>query len=145
MWSRHILTGFMGLCAGCAVSAGTFAFLLVIGVLPRMMGKANIKEYVLLIENLVVLGVLYGAIKSIFEWKFNIPGGHAINALFGLSTGFFVGGIAAALAEILHTFPIMFRRFHLKEGLAWVMAAMAFGKLAGSLFYFLMGYAIIAE
>jgi hypothetical protein len=37
----------------------------------------------------------------------------------------------------------MFRRLHLKEGLEWVMTAMALGKLVGSLFYFFCGYATI--
>lgn len=144
MWSQHLALIVAGLCAGVAVSAGTFAFLIVIGVLPRMMCKANIKEYVILIENLVILGVIYGTVKSVFEWDMEWPVGHAFTAMFGISSGIFVGGIAAALAEILHTFPIMFRRFHIKRGLSWVMSAMAFGKLVGSLFYFLLGYAIIA-
>jgi stage V sporulation protein AB len=35
----HIYLGLAGLAAGFAVSAGTFAFLIVIGVVPRMIGK----------------------------------------------------------------------------------------------------------
>lgn len=144
MWIWHITLGLLGFCAGAAVSAGTFAFLLVIGVLPRMMCKANIKQHLLLIENIVIFGVMYGAIKSVFMWKMNLPFGHALLSLYGISAGIFVGGIAAALAEILHTFPILFKRLHLKRGLAWVLGAMALGKLVGSLFYFFFGYAIIA-
>jgi stage V sporulation protein AB len=144
MMIKHILLGAFGFCAGVAVSAGTFAFLLVIGVLPRMMYKANVRDRVMLIENLTVLGVLYGAVKSVFEWNMILPGGHLLAGIFGISAGIFVGGIAAALAEILHTFPIMFRRLHLKEGLTFVMASMAAGKLVGSLFYFLFGYVITA-
>jgi stage V sporulation protein AB len=145
MWIRHIMMGALGLCAGAAVSAGTFAFLLVIGILPRMLCKANVKEHVLLLENLVIAGVIYGNIKSTIEWNLALPFGHVAATLFGLSAGIFVGQIAAALAEILHTFPIMFRRLHLKEGLEWVMSAMAFGKLVGSLFYFLTGYVTIVQ
>ena len=115
MWIQHLALIAAGLCAGVAVSAGTFAFLIVIGVLPRMMCKANIKEYVILIENLVILGVIYGTVKSVFEWDMEWPVGHALTAMFGISSGIFVGGIAAALAEILHTFPIMFRRFHIVD------------------------------
>ena len=54
-----------------------------------------------------------------------------------ISAGIFVGSIAVALAEILNTFPITFRRMGLKVGLFWVMLAMAAGKVAGSLYYFL--------
>lgn len=145
MWLEKLILIILGLGAGVAVSAGTFAFLIVIGVLPRMICKANLNEHVLLLENLVIAGVIYGTIHSVFEWKMQMPVAHAMTALFGIASGIFVGGIAAALAEILHTFPIMFRRFHLKRGLSWVMTAMALGKIAGSLFYFLTGYAIIAK
>jgi len=47
-----------------------------------------------------------------------------------------VGCIAVALAEILNTFPIIFRRFQIKEGLSWIMLFMAFGKCAGAFWYF---------
>ena len=50
--------------------------------------------------------------------------------------GIFVGCIAVALAEILNTFPIIFRRFQIKEGLSWIMLFMAFGKCAGAFWYF---------
>lgn len=145
MWMEHLIFIIIGLCAGAAVAAGAFAFLIVIGVLPRIICKINVKEHVLLFENMVILGILYGTVKSVYSWEAKLPGAHLLIALFGLSSGIFVGGIAAALAEILHTFPIMFRRLNLKRGLSFVMGAMALGKLLGSLFYFLFGYAIIAQ
>ena len=54
----------------------------------------------------------------------------------GLSAGMFVGCIAVALAEILNTFPILFRRAKLKVGLPWVMWTMAVGKTCGAFYYF---------
>ena len=60
---------------------------------------------------------------------------------FQRSAGIFVGCIAVALAEILDTFPIFFRRLHLKDDVGTVMLfVMAIGKMLGSLFYFLTGY-----
>ena len=53
-----------------------------------------------------------------------------------IGAGIFVGCIAVALAEILNTFPIIFRRFQIKEGLSWIMLFMAFGKCAGAFWYF---------
>ncbi len=146
MLIRHILLGALALFFGIAVSAGTFAFLLVIGVIPRMLCKTSLAKQVIRIENVIVLGVIFGVISSVYMWTCPIWGwtfGHILVALYGISAGMFVGCIAAALAEILHTFPIMFRRISLKVGLPWVMAAMAFGKLCGSLFYFITGYGII--
>ena len=88
---------------------------------------------------------MVGAIFSVFEWKarFPIPWmAHVMIAIYGLAAGIFVGCIAVALAEILNTFPILFRRLYINRGLSWVMIAMAFGKLAGSMYYFFCGYGL---
>lgn len=36
MWIKHLFLGFIGLASGVGVAAGTFAFIIVIGVVPRM-------------------------------------------------------------------------------------------------------------
>ena len=123
MLIEHIFLGFCGLAAGLAVSAGTFAFLIVIGVILHF-------------ENAVILGGICGNLASVFL-QIRIPFGPALLCVYGISAGIFVGSIAVALAEILNTFPITFRRMGLKVGLFWVMLAMAAGKVAGSLYYFL--------
>ena len=62
----------------------------------------------------------------------------------GVSAGIFVGCIAVALAEILDTFPIFFRRIHIRESYGSVLIfVMAMGKMIGSLFFFLTGYGTI--
>ena len=139
MLIRHIFLGFCGLAAGVAVSAGTFAFLIVVGVIPRMIGKANRAAETLHFENAVICGGIVGTILSVFP-GISIPLGPLLLCLYGLSAGIFVGCIAVALAEILDTFPITFRRMHIKEGLSAVMLAMAFGKCIGSFLYFYSGY-----
>lgn len=137
MWIRHLFLGFIGLAAGGAVAAGTFAFIIVIGVVPRMIAKCSLAKHTVLFENMIVLGGIVGNLISVFT-GIPIPVGHWILVLFGFCAGIFVGCIAVALAEILNTFPILFRRFQIKEGLPWVMLFMALGKSAGSLYYFLM-------
>lgn len=136
-----------GFSAGIGVAAGTFAFLLVIRVIPRMLQKAKLEHRVITIENMIVKGVLFGTILSLFAWKkrwlFRILG-KTLLTFFGISAGIFTGCIAVALAEILDTFPIFFRRIKLNpkycEGLLLVMAL---GKMIGSFFYFMMGYGTI--
>ena len=145
MLISHLLIGLLAITCGIAVSAGTFAFILVIGVVPRMIKKNNMGNHIFAIENSIVLGVMVGAIFSVFEWKarFPIPWmAHVMVAIYGLAAGIFVGCIAVALAEILNTFPILFRRLYINRGLSWVMIAMAFGKLAGSMYYFFCGYGL---
>lgn len=137
MWIRHLFLGFTGLAAGSAVAAGTFAFIIVIGVVPRMIAKCSLAKHTVLFENMIVLGGIVGNLVSVFT-GIPIPVGHWILVLFGFCAGIFVGCIAVALAEILNTFPILFRRFQIKEGLPWVMLFMALGKSAGSLYYFWM-------
>lgn len=136
MFIKHMFLALLGMMSGFAVSAGTFAFLIVIGVIPRMIGKCNRAAESMCFENAIILGGILGNIISVFL-KIKIPFGALFLCAYGLSAGIFVGCIAVALAEILNTFPIMFRRMNQKEGLQWVMGMMAFGKICGSLYYFL--------
>lgn len=66
MLIEHIFLGFCGLAAGLAVSAGTFAFLIVIGVIPRMIGKCNRAAETMHFENAVILGGICGNLASVF-------------------------------------------------------------------------------
>ncbi len=136
MLIKHIFLGFLGIASGFVVSAGTFAFLIVIGVVPRMIGKCNRAAETMHFENAIILGGILGNIASVFL-QLRFPFGPLFLCAYGLSAGIFVGCIAVALAEILNTFPIVFRRIGLKEGLTFMMFAMAFGKMAGSFYYFL--------
>ena len=56
MWIKHLFLGFIGLASGVGVAAGTFAFIIVIGVVPRMIAKCNRAESTILFENMIVLG-----------------------------------------------------------------------------------------
>ncbi len=144
MFLKSLFLIIIGLCAGVGIASGTFAFLLVIRVIPRLVQKANIEHKVIYIENVVFRGILFGTIMSLFSWKrkwlFSLLG-KGILTLYGMSAGIFVGCLAVALAEILDTFPIFFRRVHLNEKyVRALLFVMAFGKMIGSLFFFLTGY-----
>lgn len=144
MFLKSLFMIFVGLSSGIGVAAGTFAFLIVIRVIPRMMQKAKLEHKVIYIENIVFRGIMFGTILSLFSWKkkwlFELLG-KTLLTIFGMSAGIFVGCLAVALAEILDTFPIFFRRIHLKDEFGEVLLfVMALGKMLGSLFFFLMGY-----
>lgn len=144
MFLKSLFMIIVGLCAGTGVAAGTFAFLLVIRVIPRMIQKAKLEYKIIYIENTVFRGIMFGTILSLFSWKrkwlFDILG-KTLLTIFGMSAGIFVGCLAVALAEILDTFPIFFRRINLKEKyLEILLIVMAIGKMIGSLFFFLRGY-----
>lgn len=138
----HIFMFIASFLAGSAVSAGTFAFIIVIGIMPRILRRSKMTD-VLFLENVIIAGVIAGNLLSLWDKKlFTFPYlvGHLIVVVYSVCTGMFVGCMSVALAEILHTFPIIFRRTKLKIGLSAVVYAMAAGKLLGSLFYFVMGY-----
>jgi stage V sporulation protein AB len=138
---------FVGFCAGVGVSAGTFAFLLVIHVIPRILQKAKLEKKVIFTENIIIKGILFGTVLSLFEWKkrwlFAILG-RMLLTIFGVSAGMFVGCTSIALAEILDTFPIFSRRLKLKEnsGLKLIIC-MAMGKTVGAFLYFYFGYGLL--
>lgn len=66
MFLKHILLGFLGLAFGGAVAAGTFAFVIVIGVVPRMIGKCNRAAGTRCFEQAIILGGILGNIVSVF-------------------------------------------------------------------------------
>lgn len=146
MLLNHIVASTLSFFAGVGVSAGTFAFILVIGVIPRILKRLNYNN-IIVAENIIVLGVIWGNIMSVYDsfsvYEF-VAGAvsHIIIIIYGLSVGIFVGCVSVALAEILHTFPIIMGRFGLHRGLKIVISAMAFGKTTGCILYFLFGYAM---
>ena len=139
MWVSHAILALSGMVAGFAVSAGTFAFIIALGVVPRIIGKSNTARTLFAYETTIFFGGLIGNIMSVFL-DISIPFGRWLLVVYGLGAGVFVGCIAVSLAEILNTFPIIFRRAKITIGLEWVLAFMALGKMAGSLFYFWNGY-----
>ena len=134
----------VGISSGLGVAAGTFAFLFIIRIIPRMIQKAGLEHKIIYVENMIFRGVLFGTILTLFSWKkkwlFEILG-KTLLTIFGMSAGIFVGCLAVALAEILDTFPIFFHRLNLKDEFGeTLLFVMAIGKMLGSLFFFFAGY-----
>ena len=134
MWIKQIFLAFIGLASGAAIAAGVFSFIISVGVVPRIIGKSRTAADIIAYENTLILGGTVGNIVSLFTPR--LFGGIWSVMLFGLSAGIFTGCLAVALAEILNTFPIMFRRFGIKEGLTWIMFSMALGKMVGALYFY---------
>lgn len=135
MWIRHFFLAFIGLSAGLAVSSGTFALIISLRIVPRIIGKGHSASRIILFENMIILGGICGNIVTVYP-NLMLPLGSPFLILYGLLSGIQVGCLVMALAEIMNVFPIMFRRFSLKIGLQWVIASMALGKTLGGLWYF---------
>lgn len=136
-WWQALVLGLLGLSAGGVIAAGVFAFLAIIGVFPRLMGRTRTK-HILLYETLIVLGGILGNISDIYELPIHMGGNLALG-IFGMTSGIFVGCLVMSLAETLKALPVINRRIGLAVGLQYVILAVALGKLAGSLVYFVKG------
>lgn len=126
---------FIGLSAGGVIAAGVFAFLAIIGVFPRLIGKTRTNRHILLYETVIVVGGVLGNVSDIYEVPI-LWGGNLFLGIFGLSVGIFVGCLVMSLAETLKALPTINRRIHLAVGLQYVILSIGIGKLIGSLTYF---------
>ena len=135
---KKILLAFFGLCAGGIIAAGVYAFLAIIGIFVRLMGKTGTRKHIMLYETIIILGGILGNILDIYEFPIYMGAffGHAFLIIAGLSMGIFVGCLVMSLAETLKALTVISRRIHLAVGLQYLIFALAAGKLAGSLAYF---------
>ena len=136
---RKLVLVFIGLSSGGIIAAGVFAFLVMIGVFPRLIGKTGTKRHILLYGTVIMTGGVLGNIADLYE--FSIPMYGFFLSIFGLSVGIFVGCLVMSLAETLKALPVISRRLYLAVGLQYLILSIALGKLAGSLAYFFCGMA----
>lgn len=139
---RKLVLVFIGLSSGGIIAAGVFAFLVMIGVFPRLIGKTGTKRHILLYGTVIMTGGVLGNIADLYEFPIPMYGFSTLFlSLFGLSVGIFVGCLVMSLAETLKALPVIGRRLYLAVGLQYLILSIALGKLAGSLAYFLCGMA----
>lgn len=155
MFLKLLFLGVVGLSFGLLASAGVFTVLVAVGLIPRFAGKTHTSRKVLLFEELVVFGTIFGGLVSVFEpflmlgkWvhSSNVVStavwqgiGNSFIAIYGLFAGMFVGCLALAIAEMLDSIPIFTRRIGFRHGIGIVILCVALGKLCGSLIYFGLG------
>ena len=126
MFIKIVILAFIGLCAGGIIAAGIFAFLAIIGVFPRIIGKSGTKKHILLYETLIVFGGALGNALDLNEFPIWVGGTWTL-AVFGGALGIFVGCLAMSLAETLKTLPVMNRRIDLAVGILYVILAIGMG------------------
>ncbi|HKM33904.1 MAG TPA: stage V sporulation protein AB [Lachnospiraceae bacterium] len=150
---KYLLLIVSGFSFGSVASAGVFTVLVAVGIIPRFAGKTHTSKKVLLYEDMVIAGTIVGCVLSIFERYFHfgdmlknlgVPdqvitiGGTIIVVLFGLAAGMFIGCLALAIAEMLDSIPILARRVSFRHGLGVAVCAIAAGKFAGSILYYIL-------
>lgn len=135
---KYVLLVIIGLGCGFAVASGVFAFITMLGIIPRLAARTKTARYIVWYENMIFLGGTLGNIWIVFLLPF--PAKTLLLILYGLFAGIYVGCLVMALAEMLRVIPILVNRVQIKEGFYLVPAAIAVGKLTGILFqYFFYG------
>ncbi|MUK87220.1 stage V sporulation protein AB [Ornithinibacillus sp. L9] len=129
----QILIGFAG---GLAVGSGFVAFLTVLGIIPRLIQIAKGNHLIKVLIGCVIGGSIFGTYLSFTGVSWNQP--IILLVIWGLFHGIFNGMLAAALTEVLNVFPIITKRIGLEQYLLWLLMAVVFGKIAGSLFQWLV-------
>lgn len=125
----------VGFSAGVSVGAGYVAFLTVLNIIPRLTQLTKVRS-VHYFESAVILGAIGGTISSLWDFSFGIS--PFILALMGAFSGVFNGMLAAALTEVLNVFPILAKRIGMQDRILYILMALVFGKIAGSLFQWII-------
>ena len=132
----YLLEMVIGFAGGIAVGSGFLAFLTVLGIIPRLTQLSKSDNLLKLYGACVILGSLFGTFISFTTVSFKQSFGTLL--IWGLFQGIFNGMLAAALTEILNVFPILSKRIRMSKYLLWLLMAIVFGKIAGSLFQWII-------
>lgn len=119
--------------SGIIISGAVFAFIAIIGVVPRLAQKTRTETKIKIYEEAIIFGGILGTLSMLFT--LHIPIGKFLAVFYSLCIGIFFGCLAVSLAEILNVIPILTRRGNIKKGLKYFITAIAIGKLIGAILY----------
>lgn len=125
----------IGLAGGLVVGAGTVAFLTVLGIVPRLAQITKTHSFIKVYQGAIILGSVFWTWTGLRGVSFDLPS--MLTLVHGIFAGIFVGMLAAALTEVLNVLPILAKRIQMVEQIIWLLMAMVFGKILGSLFHWI--------
>lgn len=131
---KSILLCFIGFSGGVVISGAVFAFIAIIGIVPRLAQKTKTSNYIKWYEDMIIVGGIFGATTIMIDYY--IPTPTMLVIFYSFCIGIFFGCLAVSLAEVLDAIPIITRRVKVREGIKIFIFALALGKLIGSLMYF---------
>ena len=133
---KHMASVFIGFGSGLVVAGAVYAFITIVGVVPRLAQKTRTTGQIRGYETALLAGGVFGTLAGIF--RFYLPIGGVGVAVISMANGIFIGCLAMSLAEVLNVIPIFSRRARLQRGMFFLVLAIAAGKLVGALLYFLV-------
>ena len=138
MWVNQFVLAIIGLSSGLLVAGGIFSFIVSLGVVSDFADRTHTGNHILLYENAIMLGAVWGNIVSMCGVL--VPESEVLLGMFGIFAGIFVGCWAMALAETLNVFPIFVRRIKLVKCIPYIILSIAIGKGIGAVVYFFFGW-----
>jgi len=130
-WWMAPVQMFIGLAGGIAVGSGMVAFLVVLDIIPRLAQISRTYHLIRWYEGSVIGGSLFFTVSDFFNWSYSFfP---LSTVLIGVFAGAFIGMLAGALTEIINVLPILANRIGMGSYMIWLLMAMIFGKVLGSL------------
>ena len=87
----------IGLASGFAVASGIFAFITMLGIIPRLAARTNTANHVVWYETMIIAGGALGNIWIVFEIP--MPLTSIFLAVYGLFAGVYVGCTLPAGAD----------------------------------------------
>lgn len=133
---KDIISIFYAFSSGIVIAGAVFAFITMVGVVPRIAQKTNTESYMKYYEEVILFGGIFGGTSDFFKYYVHI--GSFFTVIFSFCIGVFFGCLAVSLAEVLNVIPILSRRTQLQKGLTIFIISIALGKSLGSLAYFLL-------
>ena len=134
LYLKQIILVIISFSSGVVIAGGVFAFIAMIGIVPRMAQKTNTEGHIVSYENAIIYGGIFGSLLMTFNFYLPI---WYLSIIPALAIGVFIGAIAVSIAEILDVVPVFMRRASLKTGLGIFITSIDLGKLFGSMVYFL--------
>ncbi|MCL1842400.1 MAG: stage V sporulation protein AB [Defluviitaleaceae bacterium] len=136
---KHVISVVLGFSSGLVIAGAVFAFITVVGVVPRLAQKTGTQTHYKIYESSIAVGGILGTIIGFTQIGLPVGiAGAVILVIMSLCIGIFYGCLAMSLAEVLDVIPILTRRGRVQRGLFFFVLAIALGKLIGSLLYFLV-------
>ncbi len=131
---------FISFSGGIIIASAIYAFLTVIGLIPRFVIKTKTQRYYMLYENAVILSGTLSVIVFLFDLNIRLPFFIYVYCFFCI--GIFIGSLAVSIAEVIDVMPIIIRTFKLDNYITYIILAIAFGKSIGAFLYYYFGYYI---
>lgn len=129
------LAALITMSGGLAVSFATAAFILALGIVPRVAAISGTGKRLLWYETLVMCGIFAGMLVELGAWRMALS--VAFLVAIGLTGGVFVGCWTCALGELFNMYAVLLRRLKIRVLLEVIIWALCLGKTAGALVDFL--------